>query len=66
MVETIQWTDEGVVTVSPVDITTSDGLTQLSAGLAAGAPVSVYGVPQAGSTLKAYVIAYFTGTMPTN
>jgi hypothetical protein len=57
---------DGVVTVSPVDITTSDGLTQLTAGLSAGAPVSVYGVPQAGSTLKAYVIAYFTGTMPAN
>jgi len=25
----------------------------------------VYGIPQADSTLKAYVIAYFTGTMPT-
>jgi hypothetical protein len=32
--------------------------------LAAGAPVKVFGVPQAGATLKAYVIAYFTGDMP--
>ncbi len=57
---------DGVVTVSPVDITTTDGLTQLTAGLAVGAPVKVYGIPQANSTLKAYALAYFTGTMPTN
>jgi hypothetical protein len=56
----------GVVTVSPIDITTSTGLADLTAGLAAGAPVKVYGIPQADSTLKAYVIAYFTGTMPTS
>jgi Domain of unknown function (DUF5666) len=56
----------GVVTVSPVDITTSTGLGDLTAGLAQGAPVKVYGVPQADATLKAYMIAYFTGTMPTN
>jgi hypothetical protein len=57
---------DGVVTVSPVDITTGDGLTQLTTGLAVGAPVEVYGIPQANSTLKAYVLAYFTGTLPTN
>ena len=56
----------GVLTVSPVDITTSGGLADLTAGLAAGAPVKVYGTPQADSTLKAYVIAYFTGTLPTH
>jgi hypothetical protein len=55
----------GVVTVSPIDITTSSGLDDLTAGLAKGAPVKVYGVPQANSTLKAYVLAYYTGTMPT-
>jgi hypothetical protein len=55
----------GVVTVSPIDITTSTGLADLTTGLATGAPVKVYGIPQANSTLKAYVIAYFTGTMPT-
>ena len=56
----------GVVTVSPIDITTSAGLAELTAGLAVGAPVEVYGTPQADSTLKAYLIAYFTGTMPSN
>jgi len=57
---------DGVVTVSPVDITTTDGLTQLTAGLAVGTPVKVYGIPQGDAALKAYVLAYFTGTMPSN
>jgi len=54
----------GIVTVSPIDITSSAGLADLKAGLAVGAPVKVYAIPQAGGTLKAYVIAYFTGEMP--
>jgi hypothetical protein len=54
----------GIVTVSPVDITTSAGLTALTNGLAAGAPVGVYGIPQSNSSIKAYVLSYFTGEMP--
>lgn len=54
----------GVLTVSPVDITTSTGLTTLTNGLAVGAPVKVFGVPQADGSLKTYVMAYFTGEMP--
>jgi hypothetical protein len=54
----------GIVTVSPIDVTTSSGLASLTAGLIAGAPVKAYGVPQAGGSLKAYVIAYFTGQAP--
>ena len=60
----------GVVTVSPIDITSSSGFAAITAGLTAGAPVKVFGVPQAPvapattGTLKAYVIVYFTGTMP--
>jgi hypothetical protein len=54
----------GVVTVSPIDITTADGLASLSSGLAAAAPVKVYGVPQAGGSLRAYVLTYFTGDAP--
>ena len=55
---------DGVVTVSAVDITSSSGLASLAAGLAAGAAVKVYGVPQADGTLKAYVLTYFTGQAP--
>jgi hypothetical protein len=54
----------GIVTVSALDITTSAGLATLTSGLAAGAPVKVYGVPQAGATLRACVLAYFTGDLP--
>jgi hypothetical protein len=54
----------GIVTVSPIDITTSAGLKDLTSGLAVNAPVRVYALPQADGTLKAYVLAYFTGEMP--
>ncbi len=54
----------GVLTVSPIDITTASGLASLTSNLTAGEPVSVYGTPQPDGTLKAYVMAYFTGDMP--
>ena len=53
----------GIVTVSPIDVTTQAGLTTLSNALAnAGTPVKAYGVPQLDASLKAYVLTYFTGT----
>jgi hypothetical protein len=55
---------DGIVTISPIDITTGSGLTALTAGLTAGSVVKAYGVPQADGTLKAYVLAYFTGMLP--
>jgi hypothetical protein len=54
----------GIVTVSAIDITTGGGLATLTTGLAAGVPVKVYGIPQAGGTLRAYVLTYFTGQAP--
>lgn len=54
----------GVVTISPVDITTNAGLMNLANGLAVGARVRVYGLPQPDGTVKAYVLTYFTGTLP--
>ena len=54
----------GVVTISPVDVTTSAGLQTLTNGLSAGAFVKVYGIPQPDGTLKSYVISYFTGMSP--
>jgi hypothetical protein len=56
----------GVVTISPVDISTSAGLQTLTNGLAVGTPVKVYGIPQPDGTLKGYVISYFTGTTPSS
>jgi len=54
----------GVVTISPVDVTTSAGLRTLTNGLSAGTAVKVYGIPQPDGTLKSYVIDYFTGMSP--
>jgi hypothetical protein len=55
-------TTNGIVTVSPQDLTSSPGLATVSAALVAGTPVKVFGVPQPGGTIKAYVLFYLTGT----
>lgn len=54
----------GIVSISPVDITTSGGLSTLTSALAAGTQVKVYGTPQTDGTCKAYVLMYFTNTEP--
>ena len=54
----------GTVTVTPVDASSAAGQAALSAGLIAGAPVKVFGVPLPDGTLKAYVLVYFTGMLP--
>jgi hypothetical protein len=54
----------GVVTVSPIDLTSASGLASFAAAIVAGVPVKVYGVPQGADTLQAYVVTYFTGTLP--
>jgi hypothetical protein len=56
----------GVVTVSPVDVTTAAGLTTLTNALTVGTHVKVDGVPLADGTLKAYTVRYFTGDQPTD
>jgi uncharacterized protein DUF4382 len=56
----------GVVTVSPIDITTPAGLMTLTNGLAVGTKVGLSGIAQSDGTLKAYVITYFTNTTPVN
>ncbi len=55
----------GIVTVSAVDITTSAGQQILTTNLTQGTQVKVFGIPQANATIKAYVVIYFTGTLPT-
>jgi len=53
-----------IVTVTPQDITTSQGLANISAALSVlGTPVRVFGVPQPDGTIRAYVLFYFTGTI---
>jgi len=51
----------GVVSVSPLDLTTSAGLASFTTDLAAGAQVRVAGVPQADGTVKAYSVSVMTG-----
>ena len=53
-----------VVTVSPVDLTTASGQTTIASNLVVGTPVKAAGVPQADGSIKAYVLFYYTGTMP--
>jgi len=60
LVYQVDWTN-GVLTISPVDLTTSAGQTTLTTNLVANTPVKVYGIPQANGTINAYVLAYFTG-----
>jgi hypothetical protein len=54
----------GIVTVSPVDITSSSGMTTFTNALTAGTPIKVYGIAQSDGTLKGYVLVYFTGMAP--
>ncbi len=54
----------GVVTVTPLDLTNPTDLATFTAGMGANVPVQVYGVPVSGGSLNAYVVAYFTGTLP--
>ena len=56
----------GVVTISPQDLTTNVGLSNVAANLTTNTPVKVFGVPQTNGSVQAYVIFYFTGTMPTS
>ena len=60
---------DGIVTVTPLDVT-SGGLNTLMQGLTPGALVKAYGVPEAPvppattGTLRAYVLVYYSGMMP--
>ncbi len=53
-----------IVTVSQIDLTSSSDLATFTQAMTAGVPVKVFGVPQPDGTLKAYVIAYYTGMAP--
>ncbi len=55
----------GIVTISPVDITTPAGLSTVTNNLVTGTLVAAAGVPEPNGHLKAYIILYYTGTMPT-
>ncbi len=54
----------GIITISPQDLTTPAGLNNVASHLLGGTPVKVFGVPQINGSIKAYVFFYFTGTAP--
>ena len=54
-------TTNGVVTITPPDLTSSTGLANVSAALVGGTPVKAFAVPQADGSIKAYVLFYLTG-----
>ncbi len=59
----------GVMTVTPLDISNPAEFNSFTNDLTAGTLVKVWGVPQPAGTaasgaLKAYVIVYYTGTLP--
>lgn len=56
----------GIVTVTPQDLTTAAGLMNVGNSLVTGTPVKVFGIPQADGSIKAYVIFYYTGTKSTS
>jgi hypothetical protein len=60
LVYQVDWTSN-ILTVSPVDISTSAGQATLTTNLIANIPVRVYGIPQVDGTIKCYVLTYFTG-----
>jgi hypothetical protein len=60
LVYQVDWSG-GILTISPVDITTTAGQNTLSSNLVTGTPVKVYGIPQANGTIQCYVLTYFTG-----
>jgi hypothetical protein len=53
-----------IVTISPQDVTTASGLSNVSQALVNGTPVKVFGVPQSDGSIKAYVVFYYTGSKP--
>jgi hypothetical protein len=52
------------VKIISIDITTTAGQNTLPGLLVASTPVKVFGVPQPDGSIKAYVVTFFTGTMP--
>ncbi len=62
---------DGVVTITPLDLSNSADFTTFTTSLTASTLVKVWGVPQPAGTaasgaVKAYVIFYYTGTLPSS
>jgi hypothetical protein len=53
-----------ILTVNPIDLTTSSGLSTFTTDLTPGSLIKVFGIAQSDGTLQGYVIIYYTGMMP--
>jgi Domain of unknown function (DUF4382) len=60
LVYQVSWSGN-VMTISPVDVTTTAGQNTVTLNLVTSTPVKVFGIPQADGSIKAYVITYFLG-----
>ena len=56
--------DHGDLTMTPLDISDSSGLAQLSIALAPGTYVNVFAIPKSSATVQAYTLVYYTGINP--
>lgn len=56
--------DHGDVSMTPVDITTASGLSQLTEALQPGTYVNVFGLPKSSGAVQAYTLLYYTGIDP--
>ncbi len=55
---------KGIVTVTQQDLTNSATLAAVQNALVSGTLVKAYGVPTTGGAVAAYVVFYYTGTLP--
>lgn len=56
--------DHGDVTMTPIDITTPSGLSQLTEALQPGTYVNVFALPKSSGVVQAYTLLYYTGIAP--
>jgi cytoskeletal protein CcmA (bactofilin family) len=56
--------DHNDLTLTPLDITTSSGLSQLAEALQPGTYVNVFGLPKSSGVVQAYTLLYYTGIDP--
>lgn len=54
----------GILTISPIDITTPSGLSTLENAMVDGTLLKVFGTPQPNGSLRAYALLYYTGELP--
>jgi hypothetical protein len=54
----------GIITITPKDLANATDLQAVQQALVVGTPVKAFGVPAPDGSVKAYVVFYYTGTLP--